>query len=222
MIFPFRTLKSVQGLFMTQYDQRVIIRFLWKERIEANQITARLHAQFGQHVYKLRTVRFWISEVQFSRQDFHDKIRTGRRPLDDFDAKIVGILDKSPFESTCSVAKRLRVDSATVLEHFHMLIGFKSFHLRRVPHLLTEDFRQKRMETASAFLTFLSATERDGWHHLVTGGESWFFFDPLPSRMWTLSRGCREKTETANSEQRIYVHDYMESDRVQCCRQTSK
>jgi hypothetical protein len=37
-------------------------------------------------------------------------------------------------------------------------------------------------------LPFLHAAERDGWHHHVTGDKSWFFFDTLPRRMWTLLR----------------------------------
>jgi hypothetical protein len=48
-----------------EYDQRVIIRFLWTERIGANEITNRLQAQFAEYAYKLRTVRFWIGEVRF-------------------------------------------------------------------------------------------------------------------------------------------------------------
>jgi hypothetical protein len=34
----------------------------------------------------------------------------------------------------------------------------------------------------------LHSAERDGWHHLITGDESWFFFDTSPRRMWILSR----------------------------------
>jgi histone-lysine N-methyltransferase SETMAR len=37
-------------------------------------------------------------------------------------------------------------------------------------------------------LPFLHIAERDGWHHFVTGDESWFFFNISPRRMWTLSR----------------------------------
>jgi hypothetical protein len=37
--------------------------------------------------------------MQRGRQDLHDKIRTGRPPLHDLDAKILAILDKYPFES---------------------------------------------------------------------------------------------------------------------------
>jgi hypothetical protein len=32
-------------------------------------------------------------------------------------------------------------------------------------------------------LPFLHAAEHDGWHHLVTDDESWFFFDTSPRRM---------------------------------------
>jgi hypothetical protein len=97
-------------------------------------------------------------------------------------------LDKSPFKSACSIAERLRVGYATVLEHLHVSIGFKSFHLRWVPHLFTDDLRQKQKEHARAMLPFLYAPQRDGWDHLVTGNESWFFFNPLPRRTWTRSR----------------------------------
>jgi hypothetical protein len=102
-----------------EYDQRVIIRFLWTEGIGASEIITRLQVQFGEHAYKLRTVQFWITEVRFGRQELHDEIRTGKHPLDDLDAKILVILDKSPFESTRSIAERLCVDHAIVLEHLH-------------------------------------------------------------------------------------------------------
>jgi hypothetical protein len=146
---------------MMEYDQRMIIRFFWNEGIDANQITAKFQTQFCEHAYKLRTVRFWIAEVRFGRQDLHDKICTGRPPLDDLNAKILSILDKSPFELACSIAERLRVDHATVLEHLHISIGFKLFHLRWVPHLLTDDLPQKRKEHASVMFPFLYAAQRD-------------------------------------------------------------
>jgi hypothetical protein len=75
-----------------------------------------------------------------------------------------------------------------VLRHLRESIGFKSFHLRCVPHVVSADLRDKRREYAKRMLTFLRAAEHDGWHHFVTGDESWLFFDTSPRRMWTLSR----------------------------------
>jgi hypothetical protein len=122
-----------------EYDQRVIIRFLSNEAIAADEITTRLQKQFGEHAYKLRIVRFWICEVRFGHQDLHEPIRTGRPLLDDVDVKILAILDKSPFKSARSIAERLLVNCATVLNYLHLSIDFNSIHLRWVLHLLTED-----------------------------------------------------------------------------------
>jgi hypothetical protein len=53
-------------------------------------------------------------------------------------------------------------------------------------------------------LPFLYVAERDGWHHLVTDDESWFFFNILSRRMWMLSSDnvitkSRHDIQTENS-----------------------
>jgi hypothetical protein len=171
-----------------EHDQRVIIKFLWNERVDARQIVVRLQEQFVEHAYRLRIVEFWITEIWCGHQDLHDEIHSGRPPLDDLDGKILAILDNSSFESAHSIVERLLVAHSTVLKHFHESLGFKSFHLHWVPHLLTGETQEKRKKYARAILPFLYAAERDDWHHLVTGDESWFFFNTSPRRMWTLSR----------------------------------
>jgi hypothetical protein len=74
-----------------EYDQRMIIRFLWNEKINVHEITHRFQTHFGEHAYALRIIQFWIAEVWLGRQDLHDEIRIGRLPLDDLDAKILTI-----------------------------------------------------------------------------------------------------------------------------------
>jgi hypothetical protein len=51
MIFPVWTLKSVNDPFGMEYDQRVIIKFLWNDGVDARQIAARLQVQFAKHIY---------------------------------------------------------------------------------------------------------------------------------------------------------------------------
>jgi hypothetical protein len=154
----------------------------------ADEIITRLQAHFAEHAFKLRIVRFSIGEVRFGHQDLHDEIRTGRRRLNNVDAKILVILNKSPVESARSIAERLRVSYATVLNHLHLSIGFESFHLRWASHLLTEDLCQKWKDDARAMFPLLHAAQRDRWHQIVTGDESRFFFDTSSRRMWILSR----------------------------------
>jgi hypothetical protein len=117
-----------------EYDRRAIIKFLWNEKADAHQMITRLQAQFGEHFYLLRTVQFWITEIRRRRQDLHDEIRSGRAPVEDLHSKILAILDKSLFKSSRSRSERLTVVQSTVLRHLHESLGFKSFHLRWVPH----------------------------------------------------------------------------------------
>jgi hypothetical protein len=140
MIFLVWTLKSVKSALGIEYDQRVIIKFLWNKRADARQIVARLQERFVKHSYRLRTVRFWIAEIWRGRQDLHDEIRSGRPSRDDLDRKSLAILDKSPFELSHSIAERLLVVQSAVLRYLPESIVFKLFHLHWVPHLLSDDF----------------------------------------------------------------------------------
>jgi hypothetical protein len=102
-------------MFWMEYDQRVIIKFLLNEGADARDIEDRLQAQVGEHAYKLRTIQFWIIEARLGRQDLHDEIRTGRPPLDDLDAKILAMLDNSPFESAHSITETLHIAHCALL-----------------------------------------------------------------------------------------------------------
>jgi hypothetical protein len=95
----------------------------------AHEISHIFQVQFAEHGYILRRVRFLITEVRLGRQDFHDEIRTGRSPLDDLDAYILTVFNKSHFESTHSIADTLRVADLTMFLRSHDFIDFRSFHL---------------------------------------------------------------------------------------------
>jgi hypothetical protein len=46
------------------YGQRVIIKFLVNDGLSADEIEEKPGAQFTEDAYSLRTVQFWIAEVQ--------------------------------------------------------------------------------------------------------------------------------------------------------------
>jgi hypothetical protein len=95
-------------------DWRMIIKFLLKEGVDARDVPNRLQAQFGEHAYKLRLIQLWITEALLDRQDLHEEIRIRIPTLDDLDAKILAILDKSPFKSPRLRVETLRIVNSTV------------------------------------------------------------------------------------------------------------
>jgi hypothetical protein len=162
------------------------------------QISDIFQAQFDEHAYQFRTIRFWIAETRLGRQDLHDKICTGRSLLDDLNAKILVILDKSlfEFESSHSIAERLLIANSTVLRHLHDSICFKSFHLHWVLHLLTDDLCEKRksMQKLCCYACMLP--------HVITGIILWLVMSRDFSSIYHhLARGlCQEMIWSQNRD----------------------
>jgi hypothetical protein len=155
-------------------EQRVIIKFLTNESVDAHEIYIGLSAQFGEPTYTLRRIQFWVHEIQRGRRNLHGEHRSELPAFDYIDAKIISRLEKAPFESARSIAEVLNVDHSTVLYCLHEKLGFKSYCLQWVPHLSTGELRAKRKEFTGLMIPDLEVARKDGWRHLVIGDESWF------------------------------------------------
>jgi predicted ArsR family transcriptional regulator len=93
------------------------------------------------------------------RQDLHDDVRSGRPPIDHLDAKIIAGLEMEPFSSAYSLAEALDVSPTAVLSHLLDSLEMKNFHLRWVPHQLTDDRRQVRITKCDELLRALEAMQ---------------------------------------------------------------
>jgi hypothetical protein len=60
---PDCTLKDVPLAILMEYEQGVIIKFLFNQGADARQIAKRLRAQFREDACALRRVQFWFAEL---------------------------------------------------------------------------------------------------------------------------------------------------------------
>jgi hypothetical protein len=100
-------LRDVKAYIPIECDQRVIRKFLFNERCEANHIVEKLEAQFHEDVYSFRSVQFWIGKIRKGREDLHDAQRSGRRTIESLTAQISVLLDENCFVSAQSIAEIL-------------------------------------------------------------------------------------------------------------------
>jgi hypothetical protein len=170
------------------FEQRVIIRFLFKEGVDANYIHTRLLAQFEDEASSLRSVQCWRQNVRQGRELMNDEPRSRRPPVDFLDIQILSNLEKCPFHSAYSFAEILKVSHATILKHLHEALGMKHFHLRWIPHALTEQLRAERMNKCPDRRPLPERMEASNFRNIVTGNESWFSLELQQSTKWSTSR----------------------------------
>jgi hypothetical protein len=125
-----------------------------------------MHIRFG-------VPSFGFGEIKRGREDLHDARRSGRGRIESLTAQIKVLLDENCFVSARSIAETLQVSHSSVLKHLHQDLGFQFFHLRLVPHMSTPELKEQRPTYATEMIVVLLSAQKDGWHHLVSGDESW-------------------------------------------------
>jgi hypothetical protein len=96
-------------------------------------------------------------------------------------------LEKEPFSSAYSLAEALDVSPVTVLSRLHNSLGMKIFHLRWVPHQLTDVLRQVRVAKCGELLRALEAMQRTHFRHVITDDENWCYLEYQHASQWLVS-----------------------------------
>jgi hypothetical protein len=152
-----------------KYNQRVIIRFLCKERISPEGFHALIEAQFGDATCSERRVRQWFQYLRRECENLRNEVRSSRPPIDLFDIQILALLDEHTLRSANSITESLRVSHSIILSHLWKSLNMKIFHLRWIPHQLTTSLQQIRMETFRELLPILKVQKKDNFKDLPLG-----------------------------------------------------
>jgi hypothetical protein len=72
-----------------EYWQKVIIKFLTYESVDAHENHMRLSAELGEQTYASSVIQFWGRQIQRPREDFHDEHRSGRPGPGCIETKII-------------------------------------------------------------------------------------------------------------------------------------
>jgi hypothetical protein len=171
-----------------ELEQRIIIRFLYREHVEPRDIHARLSAQFGDGVYSLRSIQRWCQYIRQGCELLDDERRSGRPPIDFLDIQILSSLEKQSFHSAYLLAEILDVSDTTILNHLHDSLGMKFFHLRWIPNQLTEQLRVSRIQKCQELLPLLERMEPNEFGNILTGDERWLMLECQHAVKWSLSR----------------------------------
>jgi hypothetical protein len=133
-----------------------------------------LSTLYGEDAYTRPSIKYWLHQLKLGRTDLTTQHVGGRLYLDNTDAEILSELRISPFSLVRTIADSLSIPASTVYLHLVEKIGFKNSFLCWVPHMLTEELPQKRVELSRQLLRLLESQRGVNFRDIVTGDESLF------------------------------------------------
>jgi hypothetical protein len=90
-----------------------------------------------------------------------------------------------PFSSVRELSRRICLPTSTVHRHLTQSLRFTVQHPRWVPHFLTAEQMQIRVQMAIELLQVLSVLSTRQWHDIVTLDESWIYLFSEHDLIWT-------------------------------------
>jgi hypothetical protein len=154
-----------------EVEQPCIIKFLHLKGLKLEDIAVELFTLYGEDAYTWPNIKYWLYQLKLGRTDLTIQCVGGRPYLDDTDAEIVSVLPISPVSSVRTIADSLGIPASTVYLDLGEKIGFKNYFFLWVPHILTEEPRQKRVELSRQLLELLESQQGVNFRDIVTEDE---------------------------------------------------
>jgi hypothetical protein len=149
---------------------------------------------YGSLAPELPTVKKWFAAIESGEFALVRQRLGGKQIKKNLSLSICEMLKEYPKASTKFLASCLGGHPNTVKDRLINDLGMKQIKFQWIPHLLTSNQKLKRIEGAKIIETALKIHRESDYKYLVTGDESWFFYDNECDMMW-LPSGSKVPTK---------------------------
>lgn len=137
---------------MNQVD---FIKKLASEGLEEYQIEEKLHEQFGMEAYKKTAIYKHMADAKLQVKHKEEEEVVESRIDQQLLIRIQQVLYEEPYASVRYIAQELNISAITSWRYIHLYLGYVYKHTRWVPHLLSENQKQIRVQEAKKLLNLL-------------------------------------------------------------------
>jgi hypothetical protein len=169
-------------------EQRAVIRFFTLKGLSPVDIHAELDSVYGEEALCLRAVYKWYDRFHQGRTELFDDPRSGRPQQNDLAGALGAMLEEFPFISCKRLCIHFRIGKSTCLRILHEVLRLKKFNLRWVPHSLDDSQKAERVSLSADLLKILLEDQETFFANVLTGDESWFYFEYPHESIWAPSR----------------------------------
>jgi hypothetical protein len=168
-------------------QQRSVIGYFVLCQKSNQQIAAKFAKGYEQDALCLRAVQIWAARFRAGQENVEDDERSGTPPQRDIRDVIFRFLEQNPHFSSLDIGKALFTPKTTILRLLTDL-GLKFHQARWIPHGLSEQQKADRVALSQAMRQTMNDLEPKQHKYLITGDETWIFWDNNHCGMWVQDR----------------------------------
>lgn len=165
----------------TREHQRYFVWVCWKDGNDAAEIHRMLVNAEGDKALSKRTIYRWIEAFDLGQSTIQDAPRSGR-PRDAVLPSNVNIIEDlikdDPHITVRELQEIVPIGLARIDIILHSELALRKVCAKFVPHALTDENKQKRVELSKELLEYLES----GFNNIITGDETWFHFYTMKSK----------------------------------------
>jgi histone-lysine N-methyltransferase SETMAR len=166
------------------YNFKIIVHYNFTRGLSCEVCIAELRKTFETLMPEPATIKGWYEKLEHGLEIRELNLSGGRPRLDHFETQILELLNDNPYYSLRRMSSILKLSKETLKRIIHEKLGMKKVSTRWVPHILTQDQMQARVEQAQLMKGILLKNKQYGFLNIVTGDESWFYLFYPPSSKW--------------------------------------
>lgn len=170
---------------------RAMIFYDYKSGLDHTQCHQRLTAAFPDSGPSLATVTGWYREFKRGRDNLQDESRTGRPSTANTETNVDRVRDLLNADRRVTydiIEASLGISSGTVRKILHEELGVKKLTSRWVPHLLTQEQKDCRVEWCRFMLRKFDGGKSRSVSQIISGDETWIYtYEPerkSQSQVW--------------------------------------
>ena len=164
-----------------------------------------LQTVYGDDAPRYPTVCKWAARFRVGRDSIDDDVRLGR-PVTTCSprniARVKELVEEDARKTVKDVAALTGISHGSSHEILRRHLDMKKICARWVPHILTDEQKQKRVDAARILLDRYGHGNQQLLNNIVTGDETWIYYYEPPSRemnkVW-LQKGGKKPTVAKRS-----------------------
>lgn len=175
--------------------QNKVVQEMTLQQCTKDQIEKTLNRKFGEESMKSSTIYQKMRLVRCGQDKTQDRQYHSDRIDQQLSIAIQNVLEEYPFSSVRSIARDLNTPSSTIHRYLTEVLHLKYRLTRWLPHVLSDAQLKNRVNQANDLYNILETSKRIGYRNIITGDQTWMFYQYHPKGKWCFSSEDRPEFE---------------------------